>query len=149
MSSTCPCVAAAPSNSALTVAASTPEAASVTVYSIALKSSESNVTPSGAGLVIVICGGVVSSTTVRVTGAPASSSSAGSNVWHGSAVRSCTVVGAVTGVRRDRERPVRARRPSRRPGCCPPWCSGTARRPRLSANTASTALAVNWWLPPT
>ena len=84
-------MAAAPSNSALTVAASTPEAASVTVYSIALKSSESNVTPSGAGLVIVICGGVVSSTTVRVTGAPDSSSSAGSNVWHGSAVRSCTL----------------------------------------------------------
>ena len=54
------------------------------------KSSESNSTPSGAGLVIVISGGVVSRKTVRVTGAPASSASDGSNVWHGSAVRSCT-----------------------------------------------------------
>ena len=90
MSSTCPCVAAAPSKSALTVAASTPEPASVTVNSIAEKSSESNSTPSGAGLVIVISGGVVSRKTERVTGAPAGSASDGSNVWHGSAVRSCT-----------------------------------------------------------
>ena len=59
--------------------------------SIALKSSESNSTPSGAGLVIVIVGAVVSSTTVRETGAPAGSASDSANVWHGSAVRSCTV----------------------------------------------------------
>ena len=51
MSSTCPWVAGAPSNVALTVAAFTPEPASVTVYSIALKSSESKRTPSGDGFV--------------------------------------------------------------------------------------------------
>ena len=75
---------------ALTVAAFTPEPASVTVNSIALKSSESNRTPSGDGFVTVICGGVVSRNTVRVTGAPAGSASDSSNVWHGSAVRICT-----------------------------------------------------------
>ena len=91
MSSTWPCAAPAPSKRALTVAASTPEPASVTVNSIAEKSSESNSTPSGAGLVMVISGGVVSRNTERVTGAPAGNASDGSNVWHGSAVRICTL----------------------------------------------------------
>ena len=62
----------------------------MTVNSIAEKSSESNSTPSGAGLVIVISGGVVSRNDRAGHGRARRSASDGSNVWHGSAVRSCT-----------------------------------------------------------